>query len=446
MVSSWAELQVLKGKIRSHIAEKQWDECIRGCTEFLDFVKKGGVGPASEEESAYLARGVAHSQMRNRDRAIADYTAVLGLNPKNDAAYYGRACAYIYKKEFGKALKDMRSAVEHAPEQTRIYSLYHIASKVQSAVTFEHLCDILNAVSAIKAELFYAPSQYPNSVFHYTELSTLKKLAEGDKFRLYNADYMNDPEEGEIFWDVMKKISGHNFRKEFHSDESRESLSPAYVGSFVRIGSENENQEMEKHDSKDGELFLWQTYGKNAGVEAAGACLLFDISKFAKRPTQNLRGISSSDGECMYRVVYAHQIGSDEYKCLRIRFKNLADKLSRISRVPDAEKKDAFLLTGELLDEIRFLFKADHFRAERELRIVQSHYPDESGLPTADGAVETDTDSFPPRFFVEVENLPLKAVVLGPAAHRFREWKHWLKKKNSALEVRKSSIRYGKRD
>ena len=295
-------------------------------------------------------------------------------------------------------------------------------------------------------------------VFHYTEMNTLKKLVEGGKFRLYNADYMNDPEEGETFWEVIKEISGHDFREEICLNEREESLSPAYVGSFVRVKDENENDVTEKHASKDGELFLWQTFGKNAGAEAAGACLHFDITKFAEKPAPNFGQMLSSNEERIYKVVYANEITPfekciDEYKVVLDYLHALANELAYIARVPEAEKKDAFRLARELLDEIRFLFKVGHYQNERELRIVRSHYasaPMPSGESDAESEneesdVKADENHQPPRLYLEAKNLDLKGVTLGPRTQDALEWTHWLKWKNRDLKIHHSKIRYGKK-
>ncbi|MDA8002014.1 MAG: tetratricopeptide repeat protein [Alphaproteobacteria bacterium] len=361
----------------------------------------------------------------------------------------GVACASI--GDFVGALDSFREAIDRKPDLVRTHVFCHIASKVPSADTFEHLFRIWQIVHEVQKELLYLPLQAPNAVFHYTGMNTLKKLVEGGKFRLYNADYMDDPEEGKAFWNIIKKISGRDFREKIYSDESEESLSPAYVGSFVRMkDGEKEN------DAKDGELFLWRTYGKNAEVEAAGACLHFDISKFSKDPPSEIGRMSSPIEECIYRVVYENEINPLENKGLQARLGQLIDELIYITEKnweSTVEKEDTLRLTRELLDAVSFLFKGSHYREERELRIVQSHYtsePTRSGEHDAEGKNEVDdrkadADQLPPRFYLEVENLELGEVTLGPRAQDVWEWKRWLEWKKSDLKIHHSKIRYGKK-
>ena len=449
-------VMTLVEKIYSLDAKQQWGkEYIRVCTEFLDLAEQESEVPDSSKVSVYLRRAAAYSSEHDFNLAIADYTKALELDSENASAYYGRGSLHALNGQFGKAFEDLRRASEYAPEADSTYSLCRIASKTQSSEMFERLFKVLACVFQIKTVLIQPPTQLQNPVFHYTGLNTLKKLVEGNKFRLYNADYMNDPAEGKIFWKIIKKVSGHDFREEIYPSESEESLSPAYVGSFVRMEDEHDNYAMEKHDPKDGELFLWRTYGKNAGVEAAGACLHFDISKFAEKPVQNFGQMPSPDEECIYKVVYANEIIPfdkciDEYKVVLGYLNALANELAYISQVPAAEKKDAFRLAGELLDEIRFLFKVGHYRNERELRIVKSRYtsrlvsPGESAVED-ENDVKADENHHPPHIYLEAKKLDLKGVTLGPMTQDTLKWTHWLKWRKNDIEVHHSKIPYGKK-
>ena len=264
---------------------------------------------------------------------------------------------------------------------------------------------------------------------------------------------MDDPEEGKAFWNIIKKISGRDFREKIYSKESEESLSPAYVGSFVRV----EDGEKEG-DAKDGELFLWRTYGKNAGVEAAGACLHFDISKFSKTPPLVIDRMSSSNEECIYRVVYENEINPDANKDLQARLGQLIDELIYITEKdwePGTGKEETLRLVGESLDEVSFLFKGSHYREDRELRIVRSHYASEpvqlgehdaeSESESESSDVKADAAHHPPRIYLEVQSLDLKGVTLGPMTQDALEWTHWLKWRKSDLKIHHSKIRYGKK-
>ncbi|MCK5286600.1 MAG: tetratricopeptide repeat protein [Thermodesulfovibrionia bacterium] len=57
-------------------------------------------------EIAYLSRGVAYLQTKERDSAIADFSKAMDLNKKNHRAYYYRGISYMLKKDFEKAIQD----------------------------------------------------------------------------------------------------------------------------------------------------------------------------------------------------------------------------------------------------------------------------------------------------------------------------------------------------
>lgn len=99
--------------------------------------------------------------------------------------------------------------------------------------------------------------------------------------------------------------------------------------------------------------------------------------------------------------------------------------------------------TREMLDSIRFLFKADHYREEKEVRVVQMLY---QGAGAGQYERKIDEGWIPPRFYLEMpENFKFNEVILGPRASRVPDWQLWLKDQN-VPNCWKSKIRYGKSD
>ena len=149
---------------------------------------------------------------------------------------------------------------------SQIAAIYKGSKKKDKAKAFELYSKLLNSIVKIQGKQFYKPKE-GREVAHYTSLHTLKELANKEPFRFYNVAYMNDPEEGSVFFDIIREL-GINVKEVFYGeDEDPPYPSPAYVGSFIMVDSNNQEQ-------KD-ELFLWRTYGKHNGQEAAGACLIF---------------------------------------------------------------------------------------------------------------------------------------------------------------------------
>ena len=350
---------------------------------------------------------------------------------------------YFGYDDFQKALMHLHEANSlETRQELKLKSVpCYIASHIKTTKALSVIKLVFNNVCELQGMLVDDSSRFER-VIHYTELRVLKNLAQGEPFRLYNVGYMNDRKEGETFLKIVQEMSGHNVRSSFYSGEGKESYSPAYVGSFVRV-SEKE------YEQKNGSLFLWRTYGKNEKEDGAGACIHLSAYGFSGMPTgifgQMLPSKNDNSQYCIYRVAYESEVAAD--KKLHSALEKLAELLKHVAETDWGDEKDGvYKLVREMLDQIRFLFKSDYYAAENELRIVQSHYADENGQPIANGAVKIDTDSFPPRFFVEVENLPLLAVILGPTAHGLREWKQWIRQKSWTVEVRQSEIPYGKRN
>ncbi|MDA7968626.1 MAG: hypothetical protein MPK31_06865 [Gammaproteobacteria bacterium] len=362
-------------------------------------------------------------------------------------AHMMRGNMHIFNDDYQNALKDLHESnnldIEQGLKHTNIPS--YMASHINTAGALAFLRHIFAAVRQLQTMLVEDPSK-SKKIVHYTELRALKNLAQKQPFRLYNVGYMNDPEEGEVFLKIVEEMSGCNIRDCFYSGKEKNSYSPAYVGSFVRMNEKEEEQE-------NGNLFLWRTYGKNEKQDGAGACIHFNAGGFSGTTVggfgQMVPYEYDEHRDCIYRVAYESQVAPKKDKKLHSGLMDLAKSLE-LGATTDwkGDEGGVYKVTREMLDQIRFLFKSDYYAAEEELRIVQSHDFDESGQPIADDddIVKIDTESFPPRFFVEVKNLPLETVILGPTVRGVREWKQWLKKKNNKLEVRKSEIPYGERN
>ena len=241
--------------------------------------------PANAE--IYLWRGFAYRLKGDHDKAVTDYTKALKfkLNYAKAHLFYalahrGRGLAYIKTGNFLDAFKDFveanfaeankddqvpKSKVPEIYFADKIADIYKERSEEEGAKVIELYFRLLEAISNIQQKQFYAPQENAE-VAHYTSLHTLNSLADKGRFRLYNAAYMNDPEEGRVFFEIMGK-SGIDVQKGFYGDEAPPYPSPAYIGSFVKG--------CKRPEQKDELLSVAYLYGKHGGQEAAGACLIF---------------------------------------------------------------------------------------------------------------------------------------------------------------------------
>ena len=402
-----------------------------------DFNKILERDPANAE--IHLFCGFAYSLKGEHDKALEDFTKALELDPNYANAYLCRGIAYIEQENFLDAFKDFKKAAECDPvlkaEVSEIYVVEQIADiykdrgEEEGAKAFELYFRLSEAISNIQQKQFYAPHKN-GEVIHYTCLRALKNLAGGGRFRLYNAVYMNDPEEGRVFFEIMGE-PGKDVKKFFYGDENQPYPSPAYIGSFVKVDAIDPEQ-------KD-ELFLWRTYGKHDGQEAAGACLIFkhEGTVFAKSLSAQTGAMQQLQSELLksagdtinpgekqppkpdlYEIVYSDEATNQETSK---ELKKLAESLKQIqnyiSEKDDHIKDKLKQLVRDLLDPIRFLFKARHYREEGEVRVVQVRYYDEENTSQDDGSIQVDTEQIPPRFYLEThENFRFSEVILGRQA------------------------------
>jgi len=276
----------------------------------------------------YNSRGLSYYYKGDFDRAIEDFDKALELDPNYPGTYYNRGLSYYYKGDFDRAIEDLDKALELESADTlrakthllrgyayqlkrdflkafddfvdsnkinpdlksifprnyiafQIDDIYKEGKEEDKAKAFELYSKLLDSIIKIKEKQFYEPEE-GGEVTHYTSLHTLKDLANKERFRFYNAAYMNDPEEGRVFFDIIERSVASVKEVFYEKDEDPLYSSPAYIGSFIKVGSDSQKQ-------RD-KLFLWRTYGKHNGQEAAGACLIFrhEETCFAKTYDQQV--------------------------------------------------------------------------------------------------------------------------------------------------------------
>jgi tetratricopeptide (TPR) repeat protein len=59
---------------------------------------------------AYYNRGFAYDKLGEHDKAIADFSEAIRLNPRDAGAYYNRGIAYQKKGDYGRAQGDFDQA------------------------------------------------------------------------------------------------------------------------------------------------------------------------------------------------------------------------------------------------------------------------------------------------------------------------------------------------
>jgi len=220
--------------------------------------------------------------------------------------------------------------------------------------------------------LFIEPSEL--YVTHHTSMEVAEKLlCAGNKLRMGNMDRMNDTTEGEI----LLRYLGLNIKPQKYT--YRYGIAYGVAFSFA-INSLNQ----------------FRLYGKNAGKEATGLCLVFKRCFFAdgiKNPVGYRFNdeFKDFDGKhSLFRCVYIDSSGDilsigeseDEHKKNKKAFIEIKKSFAKLKRIVNEIKNnwsgcdiglDSILCEQLILDlllNIRYLVKDASYREERECRIV----------------------------------------------------------------------------
>jgi tetratricopeptide (TPR) repeat protein len=86
--------------------EKKGDEAIAACTRAIESAPKGKAGAG-----LYFNRGIEWAAKKDYDRAIADYSEAIVINPKYREALNNRGNAYRNKRELDRAIEDYEAAI-----------------------------------------------------------------------------------------------------------------------------------------------------------------------------------------------------------------------------------------------------------------------------------------------------------------------------------------------
>ena len=322
------------------------------------------------------------------------------------------------------------------------------------------LIDIYRIVQEIKYQLgLKAKDKNSNLKFgHYTKGKTLQNLLDQDtgntddtKFSvsrktLYNANYMNDPEEGVVIEEILEPSKNGEITSYF---KKRNILDPSpwFLMSFT---------------SKTDDLTMWSQYGD----DAQGVCLVLkedDFSRFTsfndvswrketvfiesenksevaisesssdvKSPSKKLENdnktqlkseqkdnVSKGNIDYLYRIAYIKNSGenfelevselfdNNEIKTLEVSISNLKQKLDERLGENDDFYKNAI---SECIEEIRYLFKSVDYKYENELRILRY-----ANLDPSNDKIKIDKASGIGKLYVERENpIQIEEVIFGP--------------------------------
>ena len=359
------------------------------------------------------------------------------------------------------------------------------------------LIDIYRIVQEIKYQLgLKAKDKDSNLKFgHYTKGKTLQNLLDQDtgntddtkfsvsgKTRLYNANYMNDPEEGVVIEEILEP-SKDGERTSYFEKRNILDPSPWFLMSFT---------------SKTDDLTMWSQYGD----DAQGVCLVLkedDFSRFTsfndvswRRETTSLEFINKIDlsmselssdlkisaneakkkeqtfsarieeiqhqpekkenlpkgnRDYLYRIAYVKHkeenlkleqtelFEKSEIEELEKLLNSLKEKLDIGSKVREENYQDAI---SKCIEEIRYLFKSVDYKYENELRILRY-----ANLDPSNDKIKIDKESGIGKLYVERENpIQIDEVIFGPKFPNPEYVTPLLKLLDKEINYKKSTIKF----
>ena len=360
------------------------------------------------------------------------------------------------------------------------------------------LIDIYRIVQEIKFKLGLKEDNKKLQFGHYTKGATLQVILKQEenekkeekeekkhifsvsgKTRLYNASYMNDPEEGLVIEKVLKSNKEGKISSYF---EKRDILDPSswFLMSFT---------------SKTDDLAMWSQYGD----DAQGVCLVLkedDFSRFTsfndvswrketlllesenksevaiselssdfKSSPNKLENNDSSNSinrdetqlksekkdnvskgniDYLYRIAYigkdfklekSELFDDDEINKIDESVNHLKQKLEENLDESDPFYKNAI---SKCIEEIRYLFKSVDYKYENELRILRY-----ANLDPSNDKIKIDKESGIGKLYVERENpIQIEKVIFGPKFPNPEYVTPLLKLLDNGIKYKKSTIKF----
>lgn len=302
---------------------------------------------------------------------------------------------------------------------------------------------------------FSDPEWKKLEVGHYTRLEVLPKLINKDadsRLRIQNVHHLNDPMEGVLFVDLLRKAFGKE-------GEEKSSVIGELLGLYgsEKNGTVRNSVYMGSFTSRLDQLNMWAQYGDGG----KGCSLQVDAARsFDNSARVSLAGISTDEGLYSYKmddtkyplymVVYLPVNNTEELEKVKEyaisraatdkrerkwwegqaklieKLMELRDGVTYTIRKIDEDFREIYKILGMderqkalcelcniimvILDLVRFLIKSDHYSDEREYRIIQY-----SSDPEYD-----DSGSGMPKLYIPVEKaLAYKKICFGPLVQNF---------------------------
>ena len=348
-----------------------------------------------------------------------------------------------------------------------------------------NLLSIYQLVQKIKYQLGLKDSD-KNQVLkfgHYTKGSTLQIMLDQEenekkksifsvsgKTRLYNANYMNDPEEGI----VIEKILGLDrrdilepsswFLMSFtnktddlamwsqYGDDAKGVCLVLREDDFSRFTSFNdvswrkETITLSPINKMNSTISQLSSYSKNSQNESENKESTDTINdKETQKKSEEQGNDSNSNIDYLYRIAYVKHknlkleqtelFEKPEIDRLEKLLNSLKEKLDIGSKVKEENYQNAI---AECIEEIRYLFKSVDYKYENELRILRY-----ANLDPSNDEIKIDKTSGVGKLYVERKNsIQIEEVIFGPKFPNPEYVTPLLKLLDKKIKYKKSTIKF----
>ena len=169
------------------------EKAIADCTEAIRLNPK--------EADAYFTRGSAYEKKGDYEKAIADYTEAIRLDPKSAVSCVGRAVAYLGKRDWDKAVSDCTEAIRRDPKCDIAYGARGdaYAGKSDWDKAFSDRTEVIrlwpNAAAYHNRGLVcYYKGNYEKAIADYTEAIRLNPKGSGESYYCRGLAYLEKGE------------------------------------------------------------------------------------------------------------------------------------------------------------------------------------------------------------------------------------------------------------
>ena len=296
-------------------------------------------------------------------------------------------------------------------------------------------------VNNFKYELLVQQTDEINIFYQYTSIDTLKSMlniktcceSTDVNIRLYNTDYMNDPDEGEFFINQLKKRGCHELLDEKYS------VSHAFISSLT--------------SSKD-DIPMWSMYGNDSKGVSIGFSNLpvtssiednsLDDSSDIQESSNNLPTNNNLEKEKtsptypyieekakVYKVSYIDSENDLELQKFEKIIKSISYELNKDKNVKDILYDSISKFISVELDRIKFLIKNDKYSYENEYRILQMV----KDLSLGKSQIKYDSNN--PKLYLEVKDINIEEVIFGVDSDNYTLWRPILEMKIPNIDIKK---------